>query len=66
VGVTLGVTAFGRIHFRAKNGRLITLNVKATGPRFQDDSGRFMTFRKNVIFVVVDESARLLALVNAL
>jgi hypothetical protein len=39
--------------------------VKTTGPNFQKDPGRFMTFRKNVIFVVVDESARVLAYVDA-
>jgi hypothetical protein len=33
--------------------------------RKHKDPGRFMTFRKDVIFVVVDESARNLAVVDA-
>ena len=39
--------------------------MKATGPSFEDDPVRFMTFRKNVIFVVVDETDRVLAFVDA-
>ena len=56
------------VHSRRKRrGKVNPLVVGSnpTGPSFQEDPGRFMTFRKNVIFVVVDESARVLALVDA-